>query len=405
MSAQPVQSRGTLREGAAASWRAVGSLRIPEVLLFFALIFEGPVLGLPVPLNQLVILTLLCLAVIRRPQFVMGRFQLLVPVFVVGLFYLTMVSAFSDISDDAFDWKRRLIRLGITAALLFVIASGRIDLRSGLVGFGLGLVANAIAFYAGWAPDHYGGTLSGFFEDKNVAGLAYGVIGILVVCLVQGAVPRLLLYSGMGYLVLLTDSRTSISAYVAAGLWLLLAPRLPMLGRWLLGGGIWAGVIILAEDFAQIGRYSEREGSDALRARIDAASRIKVGEGSWFGEGLGEAYVHLDDGTWLFHNSYWTALIEGGWPWYLLVLVVTVLVGLRPFAKDLTPAEVVGQAATIGLLICAWRLGEVFFTVQWALVMSYAMLARLRAEGKVFTTRDPAASVGPSGLPRSGRRA
>ncbi|WP_156954072.1 ABC transporter permease [Brachybacterium phenoliresistens] len=370
--------------GLSASLHRVGQLRIPELLLFFALIFETS-FGLPLPANYLVILAILVLAMTRKPQFDLGRMQFLIPLLVVGLFYIGMVSMFSDPTEFAADWKRRIIRMMLTAALLFVMASGRIHMRSALTGFGAGLAVNAVAFYAGFAPDHYGGVLSGFFEDKNVAGLAYAAVGVLMVSLSSRPVPRVLLFLGFGVLVYLTDSRTSMTAYAAAALWMLIAPRLPLLGRWLLGGLIWVAVVVASEDFSRIGRFSEREGSDLLRSRIDAASEIKVGQAGFFGNGLGEAYVYFDAdrSTWYFHNSYWTTLVEGGWPWAVLLVGMTVAIGLRPFAGKLTSHEVIAQAATIATLICAWRLGEVLFTMQWAIIMAFALQARLVADGAI----------------------
>ncbi|PAK58310.1 hypothetical protein B9K02_12520, partial [Lentilactobacillus kefiri] len=79
---------------------------------------------------------------------------------------------------------------------------------------------------------------------------------------------------------------------------------------------------ILTEDYSQSSRFGDRAGSDWFRAQIDAASQVKVENTGIFGRGLGEAYVYLhhDNKVWLFHNSYWSALVEGGWPWMLLVV-------------------------------------------------------------------------------------
>ncbi len=68
---------------------------------------------------------------------------------------------------------------------------------------------------------------------------------------------------------------------------------------------------------------------------------------------------------WYFHNSFSTALVEGGWPWLLLLLGITIVVALRPFGHDLDKREVIVQAAAVAMLICAWKLGEVLFTLQW----------------------------------------
>ncbi|MEY8654704.1 ABC transporter permease [Brachybacterium paraconglomeratum] len=386
-----------LRDETTGVLSAVGKLRIPEFVLFFGLIFEGSMFGLPIPLNQVVIVGIVLLAITRRPQVELGRLQLLVPLLVIGLFYVGMISMFADPSEFAFDWKRRLIRLALTAVLLVVLASGRIDLRSGLAGLGVGMLFNAFAFYGGFAPDNYGGYLSGFFEDKNVAGMAYAVFGVLMLAVVERRWARVLLVLLIAALVWETGSRTSIAALAAGVGWIVLAPKLSVLGRWLLGIAIVIGVSQVAEDYSQIGVFSDREGSDLLRSRIDAASEVKVHDAGFFGSGLGEAYVVFDDDpgkVWLFHNSYWTALVEGGWPWLLVVLGVTVVFALRPFTRELSRQEIVAQAATVTTLICAWRLGEVLFTLQWALVIAIALYAHARAREASIPDGSTSAEVG-----------
>lgn len=374
----------TSRESGSEMAHSLGKLRIPELLLFFGLIFEGAFFGIPLPLNQLVMMAIIGLAMIRRPTYMLGAYQLLIPIIVLALFYVGLISMFSDPTEFAADWKRRIIRLALTAFLLFVVASGRIDFRSAIAGLGVGMVFNAVAFYAGIAPDNYGGVLSGFFMDKNVAGLAYAVYGVLIFYIAKRRSVRLLLVVIFGTLVVLTGSRTSMSAYAAALLWILLAPKLPVIGKWLLGAGIWAGVFIAAEDFSQVGQFSDREGSDLLRERIDAASEIKVQNAGFFGDGLGEAYVSFvnERETWFFHNSYWTAQVEGGWPWLIALVGITAVVVLRPFSGKLTDSETIMQAAGIAILICAWRLGEVFFTLTWVIVVAGAIQAALAARGE-----------------------
>ena len=220
-----------------------------------------------------------------------------------------------------------------------------------------------------------------------MAGMAYAVFGVLILAVVDRRWLKIVLIGVFGVLVWQTGSRTSISAFGGGILWIALAPRLPVVGRWLLGLLTYIGVDLLAEDFSQVGIFSDRDGSDVLRGRIDAASEIKVDEAGFFGSGLGEAYIVFpDDPTkvWFFHNSYWSALVEGGWPWLLVVLGITVVFALRPFTRDLNHQEIAVQAATVALLVCAWRLGEVLFTLQWAVVVAFAIYlraSRAAAEG------------------------
>lgn len=364
-------------EAAQHALHRIGDLRVPELVLGFGMVFEGAFFGIPLPFNQLVLMAMILLAIMRRPTIQLGSQQMIVPFMVIGLSYIGLLSMFADPTADAADWKRRFIRLTLTAVALMVLAAGRLDLRSVFAGLGVGMVVNAVLFYAGIAPDTYGGVLSGFFMDKNVAGLSYAIYGILMLYLTEKRWARVVIFFLFAGLVWLTESRTSISGYLAAVLWIFLAPRLPVIGRFALGGAIYAAVRLASEDYSQIGIFSNRVGSDLLRSRIDAASEMKVTHAGFFGKGLGEAYVRFsgEDRTWFFHNSYWSALVEGGWPWLILLLGITLAFGMHPFRRVLTPRQVGAQAVVICMLVCAWRLGEVFMTPQWALAMAFAMQA------------------------------
>ena len=98
-------------------------------------------------------------------------------------------------------------------------------------------------------------------------------------------------------------------------------------------------------------------------------------------------YLQHDNKVWLFHNSYWSALVEGGWPWMLLVVGISVFCLVRPFsnASRWSRDEVYIQGAGIALLVCAQRLGEVFYTWMWAVCVGYAIRAIIisRAVGTI----------------------
>lgn len=384
---------------------AIGRWRIPEFILFAGLVVESGLFGLSFPFNQIVMMAIIALALLRRPQADLGRLQLIVPILAIALLYIGIISMFTDPTDFASDWKRRLIRLILTSVLILMLAAGRIDFRSAIAGLGAGLLANAVAFYAGLAPDFYGGFLSGFLVDKNVAGMSYAVFGVLMLAVIEKRWVAVLFLVIFAVLVWDTGSRTSISALFAGVIWVVLAPYLPVVGRWALGLAVFFGVEFLAEDYSQIGIFSDRDGSDVLRARIDAASEIKVDAAGFFGSGLGEAYVVFpDDPTkvWFFHNSFWSALVEGGWPWLVLVLGITTVFGLRPFTRDLNRQEIAAQAATVALLICAWRLGEVLFTLQWAVVIAFAIY--LRASRAAADVKKELAAQGETDVIKEGGR-
>jgi hypothetical protein len=371
-------ARGRIVTGSSVRRAAasVGEIRIPDFLLFALLAGAGglPVQSVgPIPVSHLVGALICAWALTRRPTWDLGRWQLLVPLFVVGLAYVGGLSMFADHSAEAADWKTRLLRMIVVTVILFVLASGRIDMRSALLGMFAVLVLNVPLFYAGLVPDTYGGYLTGIIGDKNVAGLTYCVVGLLMLWAVTSRPLQVLIVAFSASGVWLTGSRTAIAAFVAGVVWVLAAPHVRMVGRWILGVAIAVGVQLASEDYSRIGVFSSREGSDILRARIDAASWQKAQEAGFFGDGLGEAYVNLADGNWFFHNSYWTALVEGGWPWLLLIVAATVLVTVRPFAGAVPFSQSVAQAGGVAILICATRLGEVFYTSIWAIALGFAL--------------------------------
>ncbi|WP_138774500.1 ABC transporter permease [Brachybacterium timonense] len=367
-----------IRQDLRQSVQAVGSIRIPEFLLFFLLVTHSvlPIPSIGFPIANLLMVAAVGLALLRRPTHSLERVEWIIPVMVLGLFYVCALSMFAEPTEFAADWQGRALRIAVTFVFALVIGSGRICLRSGLLGYTAALILNVPLFLAGLLPAPYGQYLTGFIGDKNVAGMVYCIVGLLVLAVVQRRWPQIALVVFFTSALWLTGSRTSLAAFGAGLVWILISPRLPVLGKWLLGAGIYFVVELLSEDYSRIGTFSDREGSDLLRSRIDAAAEIRVREAGFFGEGLGEAYVVFPDDplkSWFFHNSYWSALVEGGWPWLMVALLLTVLVALRPFSQQLSREEMITQAAGIALLVCATRLGEVFFTISWALVLGAAI--------------------------------
>lgn len=390
--------------GEAARW--VGSLKLPEFVLF-GLMFVN---AIPVPgghASELFLGLLVVLALFRRPRRELGSLSLLVPLFVIALTSLGLISMFAPFEDGASDWRMRLLRIAAVTALVFVAASGRLDLRSGIAGVVAVCLVNVPLFYAGLVSDDYGGYLTGVFGDKNFAGVVYATFGILAMTLVRRAPYRVALYLVFAGPLWLTGSRTAVAAYALAGIWVLLGPRLHVLGKAVLGAlTVWA-VEITSEDYSRIGVFSDRLGSDRLRARIDEASRLKVEESGFFGRGLGNAFVTINDRPWFFHNSYWSALVEGGWPWAVFVVGVTVLVLLRPLHRSVSFAQSAALGAGIVLLVTASRLGEVFYTLPWGIALAFGLSAiirgRPRPEEEPVGGPDPAPTTGMTGraMPRA----
>ena len=371
-----------LRQGA-------GKIRLPEFVLFFLLLFTFQTPGIKLPFNQVVIIVIVLYALIKKPVYELGKFQNLALTTFAALGYVSFVSLTHESSSGAFDWQRRLLRLLLATLLIWIIASGRIHIRSAIVGYITALLVNVPLYYAGLTPDNYKGYLTGHLLDKNVSGLAYCVFGLLALALARRRAEIILTIIIFATILWLTGSRTSMAAFSMGIIWIVLAKRLPVWGRLVLGLLIYLALGILTEDYSQSSQFGNRAGSDWFRTQIDAASQVKVENTGIFGRGLGEAYVYLhhDNKVWLFHNSYWSALVEGGWPWMLLVVGISVFCLVRPFsnASQWSRDEVYIQGAGIALLVCAQRLGEVFYTWMWAVCVGYAIRAIIisRAVGTI----------------------
>lgn len=380
-----------VRESGRQMAQSIGSIRIPEFVLFGLLIAGGglPITHVgPIPIGHLILAAICVYGMFRRPNRDFGRLQPIVPLLVLALFYVGMVSLFADPSEYAAEWQERLLRMSAVTVMMLFLGSGRLELRSAVLGGMAVLAINIPLFYAGLVQDNYGGFLTGLVGDKNAAGLAYAVLGILALWAVRSRSAAVVVVLFSLAATWLTGSRTSIAAFAAGVVWIVLAPRLPLVGKWLLGGATAFVVNLLAEDYSQIGVFSDREGSDLLRERIDNASLEKMTDTGFFGQGLGEAYVFIDERVWFFHNSYWSALVEGGWPWAVFLVGVTVLVTVRPFTGRVPQEQYFAQGAGVALLICATRLGEVLYTNVWAMALGAAILI-------LSTGREP---VGGGGL-------
>lgn len=371
--------RSRLRDQLVAGAGDVGDLNLFDFLSGFALVVLSgliPVVG-GIPMQELLIAVLLVIAFFRHPVYELRVTRAVVPVFCAGFIYIAIVSAAAVPSPDAADWRFRLVRIVATTAYALFLATGRISLKATVYGIAAALLVNVPANYLlGVAfADRYGDTLTGFISDKNVAGLAYCILGLVFFAYLRSHMLRgAAIVVTMGCL-WLTGSRTSMAAFAFAVFWILISPKLPSIVKWVLAIGMFWVIEYIENNFAQIGAFEDRAGSDLFRGRIDEASQIKVDETPWYGTGLGEAYVVLDDRTWFFHNSFWSAQVEGGYVWLALAALVTFVVMGRPFKSLMSHELLTSQALAVALLLCASRLGEVFFTLWWGLALAYAMYA------------------------------
>lgn len=364
------------REASEKAKVQASQIRLPEFLLFASLIYGQPVSGVGLPFNQLMVFVIVGYALTRKPVFELGKWSRLFAVLGLLLAYVAVVSAFADPSEYASDWTRRLLRLIAMTALIYVIAVGQIHLRSAILGYSTALLINAVLFFAGLAPDTYGGYLTGYLNDKNYAGLVHALFALLIMTAFVKRWQQIIVLIISCFLLWETGSRTSLAALLFAYLWIWLAPRLIPVAKVALLGVLWWAIGFITEDFADASVFGDRTGTDALRARIDEMSWAKVQQTGFFGQGLGEAYVYdmAGERTWFFHNSYWAAFVEGGWIWVIGIVAVT-LFAVRPLSKNNGQGiyHFVGQGLGVALLICSLRLGEVLYTLPWAICMGYVM--------------------------------
>lgn len=364
---QNLARQGKFRQGSSRSrgW-------LIDAVLFGLFVYDGfslPGLPVAIPVSELAALGLVMISLLRRPSYRLPATQWLLPIFGLLLIFLVISSIANDV-----DWFRRAFRIASLVALLWVITSGRVNLKSGLSGAAVALVVNAILFYAGVAPDNYGGVLTGFLGDKNVAGLYYTILPLLFAASSSSRGLRLLIMTGGLLAAFLTESRTSLGAYAAAIAWVLVSSKLPRLGRAVLGGMLIVGLQYIEANLARTWIFTDREGSDALRERIGHAAVEKTESAAWHGLGLGQANVDLDGRLWFFHDSYLGLQAEGGLLFLTVIVGAYLLNGLRPLSRRVrNPEAVYVEAATIALLVCAWKLGEVFLSIPGFVLLGYAV--------------------------------
>lgn len=385
MSAALVLSGPTRSEGLSAvgatfqeTVREVGRIRIPEFLLFF-LMFMYPLLVKGGSLiGNVLILLVSVYGLTKKPALELGKYTQLVWLILPALVYIATVSSTQEHVEFAYSWSNRFIRISAVLLFAFVAAVGRLDLRSGILGFLAACLLNVPLFYLGLVSNEYGGLLTGIFGDKNVSGLAYAIAVVFAYIYIDNPFFKWLNVGVLVFALWQTGSRTSMGALVGAFVWFLVTPHLNnFLGKLFVAWFIYWGIGYLTDEYSQAGVFEDRVGSDALRERIDEASRLKLDATGFWGRGLGEAVVELQDNVWFFHNSYWAALVEGGWPWLALCLILTVVVMIPFWRRAETSTQVAAEGLGLIILISSSRLGEVFLTTYWALAFATCLYFRL----------------------------
>lgn len=354
---------------------ALSGLVALDFILGFALVFDR--FTLPVvsqPAGIAIMGLLIALGTLRRPTHVLPGQKL-----IIGLFAVMVVSAIVVTQMAGLEWMQRSAKMVVLLVFALTIAVGRVHLRSLLAGLTVGLLANVGFYYAGLTSDNYPPYLTGFIGDKNVAGLMYATFLVAGLATYRSRRAMVVHVLVMSVPLFLTGSRTSMAAGVVGLLWVLLRNHLGLLARWAMGVALIWLLALVERQFARIGLFADRDDTDWFREQINIATELKLANVSWYGEGLTTAWVFIDGRRFMwFHDSYAAMRIEGGW---IMIAIMAVLVGVLGLGLlqrgKVSEPLLFAEGAIVAVMVCAWQLGEVFFTTPAFLVLGMAWRLRL----------------------------
>lgn len=351
------------------------TIRPFDALLFAVFVFDRVALAGILPFGVLWSGFIILVGITRRPVYKIRYHGILLIIFIMILMWLGVTSAYNGV-----DFSQRLLRITLLFALLSLLMEGRFHWFSAIAGLGGALLLfNLPMYYLGLTSDNYPPFLTGFIGDKNVSGLWYAVVTILGLWVFRSRGTRVTWLVAMGTAVFLTGSRTSISGVAVALTWFFFRNKISWFFRVLLGSGLLAGLLYAEEELARIGVFADREGTDSFRERIQVFTEAKLALTPWYGQGLTTSFVTLDRGeTFLFHDSFAALRVEGGLPLLMAMITLFLLIGAGLLdTKNHVPLRVrIGEAACLVVLVCAWKMGEVFFTTISFTALSFAFWAR-----------------------------
>ena len=300
----------------------------------------------------------------------------------------------SGIANDV-DWARRMGHLAILAGLVWALGTGRVSLRSSAIGLITGLACTIGLALLGIGGDSYPGRLTGFFGDPNAGAYFIATLGVLGIFFsTDRSRIRLVLAIPILAGLVLTYSRTGLLASAFAVVWVLFGRRLgPATGAAVAAMLVWT-VASIPDDLTTFGPFSNRSGSDALRARIIAQEQVQLADMPWFGSGPGTAKVEVRGLEFFFHNSYLATRQEGGWPALVLILLLLTIaflrVGQTARRGDLVAAA--AQAAIISIAAMSITLGEVLLDTPVGVAIGFALGHCLRVRTEEGSSAEPSFS-------------
>lgn len=351
----------------------------PIEFFLFALLplpLTVPVINLPLP--EIAGLVLVARGFLRAPDPDLRRPGWFAGLLVALWLWFAAVAFLREV-----DGTRRLGHLAIYILLALCLSSGRLHRLSAVRGTAVGLAVGAVSGFLGGRlglESTYVDRLTGLFSDPNVAGFTMVVLGAIAVTGARSGIRRWLGMLGLLVAILLTLSRTSITAAVLGGAWLVLRRVLPR--GWSLAAMI--GLSFAVADYARTlknwGPFADREGSDALRELIQIAEHALLDQSPWIGHGPGTARVVVGGEYFFFHNSYFALRAEGGWIGLAIFLMLGALLVWRLVSMPEHQRHPWYEAAIIMVAICALNLGEVLLEMPTAVVLGIAMRHLLRPD-------------------------
>ncbi len=363
-----------LHKAAARAQEIAQETRVPEFLLGIVLLFDRHEVG-RFPLEAPLLAFLIVVSLLIRPKVrVRGEFAIVAS-------YLLMLAYVVGLSvGHGLPWMQRGLRWFMLFWFAMILAEGRFNWKSIVAGFSFSLVFLNIPFnFTALRSADYEGFLTGVVGDKNVAGLWYSIAGLTALSLFRSVFTRTSAALVFGAAVYFTGSRTSMSAFAVGIVWVLIRNRTDLWVRTAgIGGLVWM-LTYVEGHYARIGVFADRTGTDWFRSMIDAATREKLATTPWYGSGLNTAWVdvYTDRSIW-FHDSYAALRVEGGWPLFAFILILFIILGAGVFnSKTVSWDATCLEGAIAVVLVCAWKLGEVFFTVPSFLVLGAALREHL----------------------------
>ncbi len=367
-------SQGALNRAESAGWnvpataeevRRSNEVRFAEFLSFASLAF--PLRGVGgFPLSELMIGLAILIAAIRTPHY-----RALPVVTTLGLVLMGTYLISAGLNDE---WDlRRLIHIAGFFALVHMLATGRLHLRSAASGLAFGLIVSITISVAELGGGAFSDRLRGEFADPNGGSFYMLALACVALSILESRRVRQILIVVVTAGVILTLSRTGIMSLAFTILWILNARILGWFTKILFAAGMYYFIGNVPTALKLWGPFKDRDGSDQLRLRIEAASEHSVATAGYFGHGPGTSTVDVNGIPFFFHSSYLALRNEVGIVG--LVVGVSILLWIG-FSLARLPRSLHNpwlEAALLAPLLVGVNVGEILVEMPTAVVLGAAM--------------------------------